>query len=223
MPVSKNILITRKLRPDSLFFEWAAKSGYRIADIPFIKFEPVTGLEIPETDWIFFSSPTGAKLYLETYPLKAKRVAALSTGTSSVLRENGIFPDFTGTAKKEPSETGTAFFSLLEKQQTVLFPLSSISKKSVSSLSDSARTIEMVTYRTTLDPKPVDLIPAAIVFTSPSNVQGFLAANNLDPQTKVITIGKTTGSELSRTVSNEIHFSESAEEGDIISLLDKIL
>lgn len=223
MAGKKRILITRNLSPDSVFFSWAEQHQIDILHQPFIKFEAVTGLQIPDTEWIFFSSPAGAKLYFENYEVRANHVAALSSGTAKEIKKHGLVPDFTGSADKDPVEIGEAFFSLLDRRETVLFPLSNISKKSVSSLSDNARITELITYKTSLDPKHIAEAPDAIVFTSPSNVLGFLVNNEISPSTKIIAIGKTTEKQLRGLGFNEIYVPTSTNETDVMALLAELI
>ena len=223
MPEKNTILITRKLSADSAFFSWAEARNVNLLHQPFIRFEAVTGLEIPATDWLFFSSPSGARLYFENYPVLAKHVAALSSGTGREIKKHGRVPDFTGSAEKDPVEIGEAFFSLLNRQETVLFPLSNISGRSVSSLSDSARITELITYKTSLDPKVVNTVPAVIVFTSPSNVLGFLVNNEIDEGTKLVALGKTTQRQLKGLGFDPVHIPASTNERDVLALLDKLM
>ena len=87
---SKIILVTRFLRSGSAIRQWADQNQYQLIEKPFIKTVAVTGLIIPPTDWIFFSSPQGVQLYLDNYPVKAKKIAALSEGTALELEGNVI-------------------------------------------------------------------------------------------------------------------------------------
>src|SRR5690606_17051353 len=122
----KTILITRSLQPTSKIRIWAAEHQLKLIEKSFIQTLAVTGLSIPETDWIFFSSPQGVKLYFENYPLVAKKIAALSDGTAdAVLREN-LSSSFIGNNSKSTREIAQDFFNKIEKSASVLFPLSDI-------------------------------------------------------------------------------------------------
>lgn len=223
MSTKKSVLITRELTPASALYSWAVQRGMNIHAESFIRMESVAGLEIPETDWIFFSSPAGVRLFLEGYTIRAKRVAALSTGTAEVLVKHRVIPDFIGDAASDPAEIGRLFFSGLRKDESVLFPLSDISKRSVCGQANGQRVIELVTYRTTSGPKKIGFVPDVLVFTSPSNVRGFLMMNEIPHAAEIIALGKTTRQELLAAGCVHIHLPETTEERAIIRLLDDLL
>lgn len=223
MPNKKTILITRELPSKSPYFTWAQQNNFGVIHRPFIKFNPIVNLDIPETDWIFFSSPKGVKFYLENYKLKAKKVAALSTGTADQLERRAIPQHFVGDNRKSPAEIGKEFLTQVESNATILFPLSDISKKNVSSQFTTHKIIELVTYETILDAKKIEVRLDIVVFTSPSNVCGFFAKNQIPDTTKVVAIGKTTEKELNDFGVEDVHVPASTDEKDIVRLLDSLL
>jgi len=222
MDNKRTLLITRDLPSKSAYFSWAQKNRFGVIHLPFIKLNPISNLVIPDTDWIFFSSPNGVRIYLENYSLKAKKIAALSTGTADQLDRLGISQDFIGDNRKSPAEIGKEFLSQVEPGKTILFPLSDISKKNVSSQFTTHKIIELVTYETILDKKKIEVPLDIILFTSPSNVCGFLAKNQIAGSTKIIAIGKTTEKELNNFGFKEVHLPKSTNEKDIIILLDEL-
>ena len=223
MSTKRTILITRDLPSESSFFSWAQKNDFGVIHRHFIKFNPLVNLTIPETDWIFFSSPKGVKLYLDNYKLKAKKIAALSTGTADQLEKRGIPQHFVGDNRKSPAEIGKAFIAQVEQNKTILFPLSDISKKNVSSQFTSHKIIELVTYETILDTKKIEVPLDIIFFTSPSNVCGFLAKNQIADSTKVVAIGKTTEKDLNDFGVDNVYIPASTDEKDVVKLLDSLL
>jgi uroporphyrinogen-III synthase len=223
MENKKTILITRDLPGRSAFFPWAQKNRFGLIHRPFIAFTPIASLAIPETDWIFFSSPASVKLYDENYVLKAKKIAALSNGTADALEKRGIQQHFVGDNKKSPAEIGKEFLTQVPTNQSILFPLSDISKKNVSSQFTTHKIIELVTYETKLASKRIEVPLNIIVFTSPSNVCGFLAKNRVNESTNVVAIGKTTEKELNDFGIENVHLPASTDEQDVVSLLSKLV
>jgi len=219
----KTILVTRELPSDSAYFPWAQQVDFGIIHRPFINFNPIVNLTIPETDWIFFSSPKGVKLYLENYQLKAKKIAALSTGTADQLEKRAIAQHFVGDNHKAPIDIAKDFILQVELDKTILFPLSDISKKNISTQFTTHKIIELVTYETILDVKKIEVPLDIVVFTSPSNVCGFLAKNRINESTKVIAIGKTTEKELNDFGIENVHLPLSTDEKDIVRLLKELV
>ncbi|MBL7897626.1 MAG: uroporphyrinogen-III synthase [Crocinitomicaceae bacterium] len=215
----KIILVTRFLRSGSEIRQWAEQNQYQLIEKPFIKTVAVTGLTIPAADWIFFSSPQGVQLYLENYPVKAKKIAALSEGTAIELETAGLKPQFTGSGSMNTREIGQQFFKICGKNETVLFPLSDISRKNVSAQKQTQQVIELVTYQTVLSSEKLNVTPAAILFSSPSNVDGFLKSNEVDPSSHIIAIGETTAGRLQECGIKKIIVSESTAENQLVKTL----
>jgi hydroxymethylbilane synthase len=219
----KSILITRELRPGSLIRQWANETKIQLTEMSFIETVSVTGLSIPETDWIFFSSPQSANLYFETYPLKAKKIAALSEGTADALLQLGHPTSFTGDSSKATKQIGTDFFNQVKSSELVLFPLSDISKKQVSAQKGNHTIIELITYKTALVPIKLQHEQQVILFTSPSNVDGFLLKNQLTEKTGILAIGETTASRLRELGFDKITVSESTNEKALVKALQALI
>lgn len=217
----KKILITKTLNETNELKVWSKKNGLRLHEVPFIKVTPVKGLNIPETDWIFFSSPQSVSIYFENYLLKAKKIAALSSGTAKALSERNFSVVFVGDSSKRTMEIGRDFFSLVPKNETVFFPLSAISRKHVSSQNIEHKIIETILYQTQPIEEKIDEDFAAIIFTSPSNVDGYLVKNNIPQKSRIIAIGETTATILKLRGFLNVETSRSADMKGIIELLEK--
>jgi len=180
------------------------------------------GVNIPETDWIFFSSPTAVKIFLDHYnknfPLKNKMVGAVGPGTAKILTEAGVKVTFTGDANLSPVQVGIDFADVL-KNKTALFPTSQISLRSVSSQIAPEGKIELVIYKTMLnvvDAPSSDII----VFTSPSNVRGYFLKNSPPKETVIFCFGDATEGCLNeRGIANPIiNLQSSSEEVLVLSI-----
>jgi uroporphyrinogen-III synthase len=219
----KSILVTRLLKGDSLIRKWAAEKQIDLIEKSFIETVAVTGLVIPKTDWIFFSSPQSVKLFFTHYKLASKKVAALSNGTAAELSMHDIKADFIGSDSKTTKEIGHDFFKQISSTETVLFPLSDISKKNISAQNKSEKTIELITYKTQLVKEKLEEIPAIILFTSPSNVDGFLLQNTPELNTQILAIGATTGEHLRKLGFKDILISDSTNEKELVKALRGLL
>lgn len=223
MEPDQYICVTRGLPRNSLFRKWCEARSFRLLDKAFICTEAVEGLTIPDTDWIFFSSPQSVHMYFSEYKLKAKKVAALSKGTWRALEKIGCHAEFVGDTGKNPEEIGTDFFRQIPASESVFFPLSSISRRTVSACSSNHQVYEMVVYRTSLSEFELGVVPALIIFTSPSNVDGFLLKNTLVPTSKIVAIGETTRSHLTDKGIDGVYVPDSTEEASWIKLAEALL
>ncbi len=88
-------------------------------------------------------------------------------------------------------------FAKLANGTTVLFPGAEDSLKSIQKhLSANTKVIDLPVYETVMEEDVEQSSAEVMVFTSPSNVEAYFACNLLDPDQKVIAIGKSTGKKL---------------------------
>ncbi|MEO9532489.1 MAG: uroporphyrinogen-III synthase [Crocinitomicaceae bacterium] len=222
MSERKSILVSRNLKSDSVLREWCSERNIDLIEAPFIRIDPVLDVEIPATDWIFFSSPNGLDIYFNHYPLMAPKIGVYGAGTESRLKLKGIQADFVGDTAKTPLEIGEEFFGSIVASDTVLFPLSQLSKKSIAGTNKVNKVIEKVVYTTTLDGSEVPNVDLAIL-TSPSNIDGYLL-KNIVGETKFIVLGETSRNYFqSLVLTEEIYVPKSASEEKVILLLEQLL
>lgn len=222
MTKSKIILITRKLKNDSALKTWALSQGHTLVDIPFIRTTPVKGLKIPDTDWIFFSSPSAVSCYFEEYELKQKHIAALGKATANSLAALGYQVDFVGDDEKTPTEIGRDFFTQRTIYESIFFPLSNLSQRNVLTHRGNIHVVDLVTY----DTLPIQHVllekPDVIIFTSPSNAVSYFSTNNPATSGALIAIGKTTAASLEKAGYEKITVSNSPREEDLIATLQSL-
>lgn len=222
MAFPKTILVSRNLRSDSPLREWTTNEGHALIEAPFIMIDPILDLDIPPSDWIFFSSPNGVDVYFDNYPILAKKIAAFGGGTLNRLRSRGIEADFVGDNRKTPDKIGKAFFDSIHPNETVLFPLSQLSRKSIVNVNQVNKCIELVIYNTAVEPTKVPKVDFAIL-TSPSNIDGYLIENTTE-NVEFIVLGATSKRHFEGLgVDASIHMPKSSTELAVIELLEEIL
>jgi len=172
------ILITRKPRKESRLKTYAKSAGIELIEQSFIKTVPIDGVALPASDWVFFSSPTAVRVFLSLYgktALSKVQVGAVGPATATNLMKSGREVDFIGDPDLSPAQIGFEFSQKINAEK-VLFPVSDISLRSVSSQVPPNNRIELILYKTELS---ASVAPKAgiICFTSPSNVRGYLLSN----------------------------------------------
>jgi uroporphyrinogen-III synthase len=222
MSSEKNILVSRNLKTDSPLRIWAQEKGHSLIELPFIRIDPVVGVEIPATDWVFFSSPNGLDIYFKHYPLLAPKIGVYGEGTNSRLKRLGMEANFVGDTSKNPAEIGEEFFNSISPKDSVLFPQSQLSKKSIVGLNKVNDCIQKVVYETALEASEIHEVDVAIL-SSPSNIDGYLIQNEVR-NTTFIVLGETSKNHFnSLGLTDRIHVPESASEEAVIILLDRLL
>jgi len=111
----------------------------------------------------------------------------------------------------------------LHPDESVLFPLSDISKKNVSAQNTGHKVIELITYKTASIAEKINEDLAIVLFTSPSNVDGYLQKNKIAAGTRILAIGETTRDHLNTLGFSKITVSESTNEKQLVKALKTLL
>lgn len=159
----------------------------------------------PQSDWIFFSSPSGVQLFLDHYTLPAGlKIAALASGTAAALRARKVNLHFQ-PASDDVEASVREFAARLGPSDTVLYPRSSASLLRLHSVLSPPRLIDWPFYHTLPNPpeEAVGSHCAYLVFTSPSNANAYLDAHPPGPAQRIVAIGESTAISLrARGISN---------------------
>lgn len=184
-----------------------------------ISFEKAVAREVPKTDWIFFSSKHAVNYFFELgYTVAGKKLAAVGKGTAGELYKFVRHINFIGDAV-DIREVGRKFAEVVSIE-TVLFPVSNISKRSIQKqLPDPNKGTDLVVYHTIqvtdfLKPKA-----SILIFTSPSNVRAYFNVYSIDANQKVIAIGPSTGKQLEELGISNYKTPKSTGELGLIDLI----
>ncbi len=187
------IFISKHLTPNDNWALFLQEEGHNITGVSCIETQTIFIQEVPTADWTFFSSAQGVKHFLDQQPITSQYIGVMGEGTLKALQTYGHQADFIGQSS-DPVLVGQALKQHLKPNQKILFPASTISKRSIASQLTEQEIIHLPTYRTL--PLPISIDQQDIyVFTSPSNVDGFLISQNL-PDAYYIAYGPTTGNYL---------------------------
>ncbi|MDB5137614.1 MAG: hemC [Mucilaginibacter sp.] len=194
----QRVFITRDLSEQSYFRKALEKHSIAIEARSLIRTVPVINKLDPyilrDINWIFFSSKNAVEYFFALKPQLPEKVqfGVMGGGSEDILRRNGYFAAYVGESG-DTSEVA-ADFAELANGSTVLFPGAEGSLRSIQQgLSAGTRIIDLPVYETVQEDNVEPTSADVLVFTSPSNVEAYFAENLLDPNQKVIAIGKSTG------------------------------
>lgn len=215
----KRVFITRTLAPDSFFRRALTHYGYTVyaqtlLDFGAVPFDP----QLPDTDWVFFSSKNGVGFFFDQQPILPPNVrfGAIGEATAHAIRQFGYEVAFVGMGS---DTTMVAFeFAAVARGKKVLFPQPTNSLQTVQNvLGDVIRSKTLVVYRNS--PIANFDIPVCdiLLFTSPANAQNYYRHYPILPEQKVIAIGPTTARALNDLGVSDYVLSHSSHE---ISLVD---
>jgi hydroxymethylbilane synthase len=197
----QSVFISRELSEQSYFRKALEKHHIKIDARSLIKtvrtLNVVDSYIFKNADWIFFSSKNAVEYFFELNPLLPKKIkfGVMGSGSEDMMRRKGHFVEYTG-AGVDASDVA-AEFAKIANGSTVLFPAAEGSLRSIQqALSADTKIIDLPIYETILDESAAGSGAEILVFTSPSNVDAYFAGNLLDPDQKIIAIGKSTGKKL---------------------------
>lgn len=197
----QRVFISRELSEQSYFRRALEKHGIEIEARSLIRTVPmITKLDnfiLKNVDWVFFSSKNAVEYFFQLGPLLPKRVkyGVMGAGSADMLRRKGYAVDYTGEGVDTVEVA--AHFAEIANGMTIVFPSAENSLRSIQKgLSAETKIIDLPIYETILDSGIRETGAEILVFTSPSNVDAYFVDNLLQPDQKVIAIGKSTGKKL---------------------------
>jgi uroporphyrinogen-III synthase len=219
---NKSVFISKKLSDNSVFRE-LENYHVSITDEPLIKFTQIPFSYTPQCKWIFFSSKNAIAYFFAQRPELADDTLYGVIGRHSAehLATFGKNADFIGEGV-DIAQIAKHFREVL-KDDSVLFPQAMDSMRSIQKYISFSNTLfNLYTYKTTLRDDFEIPYSNILIFTSPSNVNAYLAKYKIDGLQRVIAMGSATRFRLAeygiKNVSTPDAF---GEEGLLRLLLDK--
>ena len=192
--MKKTLFISKKIT-DNSFLSFCKEKELTLLDEPMISFKPIP-FEAPKNsayDAIFFSSKRSVNFFFaQVTPSSKHFIGSIGKVTAKAISDWGYKVDFIGENSGNPSSVAKLFKKTVG-DKTILFPQSNISNRSIQQELDDNQVLDIVVYETFLLPRKLNVEPSVLVFTSPSNISGYLQFNtiNMDKQ-QVIAWGNTT-------------------------------
>ena len=184
----------------------------------FIDFRPIDFSISAPYEVIFFSSKRAVQFFIEKEEIDpGVKIACAGESTRNFLERRGISVAFTAPSAGNIHESSDAFLSWLGDQK-VLFPVSDRSLHSYSNpVPDSQKQIVEI-YQTIHQKGAVEACDV-YVFTSPSNVEGFLVESSIPQDAQVIAWGSSTAACLLKNQIQVTNVLESAQTQELIHWL----
>lgn len=194
---------------------------YSVEGTSLIDFEMNLVQGLPETDWIFFTSKNSVHYFFKQFPgaIGNRKLAAIGKGTLKALYQYVPRVDFNGDAVDIKS-VGLQF-SREVGNETCLFPISNISKRTVQNFfNDPEQVKDLIVYRTQAKKGIIQQKEDILIFTSPSNVEAYFQTNALLSYQSVIAMGYSTKKQLESMGIKKVYLPKSTGE---IGLIDEIM
>lgn len=222
--ISKNASEIEHYRP---LFE---AKGYSIVAHSFLSFSPIEFDVQEEYHVIFFGSPRAVTFFMESSMIsEGAQLACIGSKTAETIEAFGFDVAFVGSKSGDPKAVAEEFRVWLNEVRAsaplsprrVLFPVSDRSLRSVSSVIDGDWKEEVVVYSTKLIGKVVEACDV-YVFSSPSNVEGFLMENEIPEGSEVVAWGKSTADALSTHSITTNHCLKNSSFEELVHYLESV-
>jgi uroporphyrinogen-III synthase len=185
--------------------EIIAQSLIETSPIPFDR-------NIPQSDWIFFSSSNAARHFFEQKPCIAnQKIGAIGEATAKAIEAYRPV-DFVGDSI-DITDSAYRFAEAIGSSK-VLFPGAAESLKHVQSALPAGQVIDLPVYSTN---EKTAAIPECdlYVFSSPSNVRSYFKNTPTNTSLTCIAFGEATRNELSKHGVTDVHIPASLEPHSI--------
>lgn len=205
---------------DSLFNSYFVPDSFKVIGEPIIQFQSIPKTKNPKSDWIFFTSKNAVHYFFEAnYPIENRKIACIGEGTKRTLSKFCTNIDFIGQSK-DIKKVGQDFCDVL-KDNTCLFPISNISKRTVQrQLKNKEQAIDLIVYNTFPKEDIVKLHEDIVIFTSPSNAAAYLKNHVIAENQKIIAIGKSTADQLAALGTENVTTAKQVSE---LGMIDAML
>lgn len=219
--MKKQLFISKNLNEIESLLNFCTQKHISVSAHSFLQFEAIP-FQINESyEAIFFGSPRAVDFFLSQERIPENCIiGCVGEITADSLKAYGLDSNFTGENSGDTSRIANEFKKLVGNKK-VLFPQSSISNRSVSSVFETKHIIEISIYKTAIHSLAIPNSDV-YVFTSPSNVDGFLADNNIPESSNVIAWGKTTEKHLINKKIKVNHVLKNANLNELIQLLNTL-
>jgi uroporphyrinogen-III synthase len=193
--LSKTIFISKSIEEVQELIEFCKENDFDLVAHSFLSFKAIP-FEFPEnTEVIFFGSKRGVEYFLNQQKIPNHiQIACVGKGTANYLKSKGFNPSFIGEKSGQIESVSEDFKSWLGDRK-VVFAQAKESNRSISSAINSSNSTEISVYETIIN--SATIVECDIyVFTSPSNVDGFLLENSISEKSIIIAWGNTTENNL---------------------------
>lgn len=214
--MSKKLFISKPIIEVQELVEFCKENDFELVAHSFLSFKAIP-FDFPvETDVVFFGSKRGVEYFIDQQSIpKNIEIACVGNGTANYLKSRGYNPSFIGEKSGNIESVAENFKTWLGNRK-VVFAQAKDSNRSISSVINSSNSTEISVYETIIN--SAKIVKSDIyVFTSPSNVDGFLIKNTISENSIIIAWGDTTEKHL---IKNGFHVHQKLKSSSISELLE---
>jgi uroporphyrinogen-III synthase len=219
--VKKSIFISKNASELPLLSAFCVSHQFTLSAHSLITFNALSFEMDVSYDVVFFSSIRAAEFFLAQEKLPEHcQIACVGAVTAKKINALGFGVSFIGEQAGNPLHVAEMFKMWLGERR-VLFPLSTVSKRTIVEQIPTPQRIEVAIYETCALPLKIEKSDC-LIFTSPSNVESYLLQNEIYANT-LIAWGKTTKNALEAKGFSVDFMLQEANEENLITYLKESL
>lgn len=220
--MKKSIFISKNASELPLLSAFCATNQLSLTAQSFIEFTALPFIIKESYDVLFFGSIRAAEFFFAKESLPAHcQIACVGAVTAKKINALGFGVSFIGEQAGNPLHVAEMFKIWLGERR-VLFPLSTVSKRTIVEQIPTAQRIEVAIYETGALPLKIEKSDC-LIFTSPSNVESYLLQNEINGNI-LIAWGTTTRNALeAKGFSVDFTLQEANEENLITYLKESLI
>jgi uroporphyrinogen-III synthase len=219
--VKKSIFISKNASELPLLSTFCVSHQFTLSAHSLITFNALSFEMDVSYDVVFFSSIRAAEFFLAQEKLPEHcQIACVGAVTAKKINALGFGVSFIGEQAGNPLHVAEMFKIWLGERR-VLFPLSTVSKRTIVEQIPTAQCIEVAIYETCALPLKIEKSDY-LIFTSPSNVESYLLQNEINGNI-LIAWGTTTRNALEAKGFSVDFTLQEANEENLITYLKEFL
>lgn len=219
----RSVFITKPIAEVELLKQFCEKNGMQLTGNSFIQFKLVKAEIQDEIKTIFFGSKRAFDFFLTQSDIPENcEIACIGKTTKKYIEESGFQVSFCGEKAGNPAAVAEELKVWLGNRKLHI-ALSAQSNRSMSKVLPKDQVEEIIVYQTLSNPQKTDKIPDVLVFTSPSNLKGFLVENTISPSSTMIAWGETTKTVLMEMGNQPDFVMQDSTEDELINILQNLL
>ena len=218
-----SVFITKEVDNESELTQWCNDNNIKLVNKSFLHFESLTSSVLPFGEVYFFTSKRAVYFFLSQHKIPDEvQIACVGQSTANEFLKRGIPVDFIGKSAGNPEQVAKELSNFIG-QKSIVFMGALVGSDAIYNQIKTSNKRKYPIYKTIITPELITEVYDCYVFTSPSNLNGFLESNSLPTHVKVIAWGKTTEKALLNNNIKPIYTLENSSEKELILLLSLTL
>ncbi|MBP6460500.1 MAG: uroporphyrinogen-III synthase [Crocinitomicaceae bacterium] len=216
------LFISKEIAETSVLRTFCEEHSITILTHSFLSFEPEAIQQEITSEVLFFTSKRAVTYFFKQVPLPANTlIACVGNATAESLHNLGIKVDFSALNSGNPRVVANELTSWLGKK-SITFVSAKRSANSILDLLPVSQVEQVCVYETIIKAISIPTTFEVYVFTSPSNLEGFLKLNTIPEAARLIAWGETTATAMREQGLEPTYTLNTSSEKELVSYLLEI-